>query len=289
MDVGDARAAQRLVGYRFYHHDEIPFHQSIHMRFGSMRNDICATTYWYQEGPVRPFFKMPPPAERHPGVELPRGTYDLPLPSGGEWWLCGPFGNQHNRAMESELPAESEFEPDATYDGMHEEGSPWLSEAAGTYSSDVSVPSFSKPAGDTREVARWTRRSAVHGFVDFNHIFRPTVRGVAKTHSGVAVARCVLRAPADITARLRLAWDDHMTLRVNDDQRFDLGLNGAFRARTVDVQLRAGDNVVVLKLSNVANLGVPRSDDEESSNHGGWAFAFQAMSHDGAVLVLSAS
>ena len=67
-----------------------------------MRNDICATTYWYQETPVRPFYEMPPAPERRPGVELPRGTYDLPLPTGGEWWLCGPFGNQLNRAMETE-------------------------------------------------------------------------------------------------------------------------------------------------------------------------------------------
>ena len=285
VDVGDARAAQSLVGYRFFQHDEILFHDSIHMRFGSMRNDICATTYWYQETPVRPFYEMPPAPERRPGVELPRGTYDLPLPTGGEWWLCGPFGNQLNRAVETELSAESVFEPGAIYDGMHEEGSPWVRVVAGTYSSDVSIPSFVMAEEDKRNAARWVTRSAFHGFVDFNHVFRPPVRGVAGTHSGVAIARCVLRAPTETTARLRVAWDDHLVLRVNDDQRFDLGYHSAFRAQTVDVQLRPGENVVVVKLSNVSNGGVPSSDEVESSNHGGWAFAFQATSRDGAALV----
>ena len=64
-------------------------------------NDICATSYWYQEGPVRPFFEMPDwpllqPAERFepPWGQLPRGTCDLPLPDTGSWWVCGPFRNR---------------------------------------------------------------------------------------------------------------------------------------------------------------------------------------------------
>ena len=199
--------------------------------------------------------------------------------------MCGPFGNQLNRAMETEFSAESVFEPGAIYDGMHEEGSPWMRVVAGTYSSDVSIPSFVMAEEDKRNVARWVTRSAFHGFVDFNHVFRPPVRGVAGTHSGVAIARCVLRAPTETTAQLRVAWDDHLVLRVNDDQRFDLGYHSAFRPQTVDVQLRPGENVVVVKLSNVSNGGVPRSDEVESSNHGGWAFAFQATSRDGAALV----
>ena len=43
-------------------------------------NDICSTVYWYQEGAVRPFFRMPDWPQLLPGVELPRGVHDLPLP-----------------------------------------------------------------------------------------------------------------------------------------------------------------------------------------------------------------
>lgn len=45
-DTGEARPAQRLVGYRFFVRDAIPFEKSIHLRFGCMENDICSTVYW---------------------------------------------------------------------------------------------------------------------------------------------------------------------------------------------------------------------------------------------------
>ena len=144
---------------------------------------------------------------------------------------------------------------------------------------------FEMREDDRRDTARWVRRAAVHGFVDFNHVFRPTSGGVAKTHDGVAIARCVLRVPENTTARLRIAWDDNLVLRINGDQRLDMGFHGAFRAQKVDVRLRAGDNVVVRKLSNVASLLTPRSNDEQSSNHGGWAFAFRATAADGSAMI----
>ena len=257
-DVGQARPAQRLVGYRFFEHGTIPFRKSIHMRFACMANDTCSTVYWYQEQPVRSFFTMPNWPQLLPGTELLRGTCDLPLPGSGEWWLCGPFGNEDDRAMTTTLPPETEFNAEVAYDGMHGETSAWLTDG-------------SRELG--RDVARWIRRRANHGFVDFNHVFRPRARGVGKTDEGVAVARCVLEAPSDMTARLRLAWDDHMVVRVND-RAFDLGNHYAFRAQTLEVPLRAGTNAVVLKLSNT-----------RGSNHGGWAFALQAWAPDGTVLV----
>ena len=55
-DVGQARPAQRLVGYRFFERDSIEFRKSIHVRFGAMQNDICATSYWYQEGAGQTLF-----------------------------------------------------------------------------------------------------------------------------------------------------------------------------------------------------------------------------------------
>ncbi|MCH2374212.1 MAG: DUF2961 domain-containing protein, partial [Planctomycetes bacterium] len=51
-DDGKARPAKVITGYRWYHNDPVEFQKSIHMRFGSMSNDICTTVYWYQEKPV---------------------------------------------------------------------------------------------------------------------------------------------------------------------------------------------------------------------------------------------
>ena len=76
-----------------------------------------------------------------------------------------------------------------------------------------------------------------------------------------ALARCVLHAPAATDATLHLAWNDALLLRVNEET-FDLGSQYALRVSSVPVKLRAGANMVVLKLSN-----------EPGSNHGGWAFA----------------
>ncbi|MGI5820072.1 MAG: DUF2961 domain-containing protein, partial [Armatimonadota bacterium] len=270
-DVGQARPAQRVVGYRFFNEDTIDFRESLHLRFGSMANDICATTYWYAERPPRPFFRLPEwrllaalprsPAD-HTGL-LPRGSHDVPAPPGGGWWLCGPFGNADDYAMAETLPPETEPPGDADYDAFHRPGSPWLADA-------------SVEAGLDR--ARWVRRDATHGFVDFNHIFRPHVRGVAQTDRAVALARCTLRTEAATSALLRIAWDDDLILRVNDTGPVRLGHHAAFRQDTVPVELRAGENTIVLKLSN-----------EMGSNRGGWAFAFAARAEDGTELLPEAA
>ncbi|MDE0431305.1 MAG: hypothetical protein OXH98_16200 [Caldilineaceae bacterium] len=73
-------------------------------------------------------------------------------------------------------------------------------------------------------------------------------------------------------ATLQAAWDDALLLRVNGEV-FELGKQHAFRARRVPVRLRAGANVVTLKLSNT-----------RGSNHGGCAFAFRAEAADGTLL-----
>jgi hypothetical protein len=258
-DVSQARPAQRLVGYRFFEPDALSFQKSIHVRFGCMRNDICATAYWYQEGPVRPFFKMPDWPLLLPGVELKRGDCDLSLPESGVWWLCGPFGNAKDRGIKATLEAEIRFDAEEIFEGNHEAESPWLTEG-------------SRSLG--RDRARWVRRKAVHGFVDFNHVFRPYARGAGKTHDGVAVGRCVLNSPADQEILLQLAWDDRMMLRLNGGDPIDLGIHSAFRQRSVPVALRAGRNILVLKLSNT-----------RGTNHGGWTFAFRATTLEGAGLL----
>lgn len=270
-DIGEARPAPRVVGYRFYESDTLPFRESLQFRFGCMVNDVCSTVYWYQDRPVCSFFRMPEwdhirHLDRHlPQPGFPRGTYDEPLLSDGSWWLCGPFAYDDGKAMAAVLPPEAEFDVTASYDGGHRTGG-----AAGGWPSGW-LSTGSRQRG--RDRARWVRREAQHGFVDFNHVFQPVARGVGVSEAGVAYARCVLTAPAELTATLRLTFDDALALRVNDKPWRMLGAHAAFRTVVLPVTLRRGANVILLKQSNTIGF-----------NHGGWVFNFQALAADGTWL-----
>jgi hypothetical protein len=263
-DIGEARPAQRVVGYRFYDVDTLPFRESLQFRFGCMVNDICSTVYWYQDTPVRSLFRMPDwgdikHQERYlPNPGFPRGTYDAPLPTDGGWWLCGPFAHAGDAVMTAVLPPETAFDPAADYDGGHGAGSGWLTEGA-------------RRRG--RDRARWVRRDAHHGFIDFNHVYQPVKRGVGVSEPGVAYARCLLDAPAAMPVTLRLTFDDALAMSLNGEPLRLLGEHTAFRTVEVPVELRAGRNVLLLKQSNTLGF-----------NHGGWAFNFQAVAADGTRL-----
>ncbi len=121
----------------------------------------------------------------------------------------------------------------------------------------------------------WIAVRSHHGFIDFNHGFRPTGRGVGTHYTGVVgLAQCVIRAPRATTASLQLAWDDSLTVGVNGGSPIQLGENPAFRTRTVETQLVEGKNYLALTLSN-----------ESGSNHGGWAFAFRCTTLEGDILL----
>jgi hypothetical protein len=246
-DTGEARPAPTLVGYRFFVHDAIQFERSIHMRFGCMRNDICSTVYWYQNGAPRPFVKLPEwsklltntapsarPRRLKPPIEVKREEVDLPLPESGAWELAGVFDNANGEAMRGPVAAES------------------------------------APAGAT-----WVPYQASHGFVDFAHVFRPHERGAGVYYSDkAALARTIIEAPGDMTASVRVAYDDQLILRINGDAPHQLGEHAAFRPETLSVKLRKGPNTVIVKLSNT-----------QGSNHGGWVFNLRVTTPDGTVLV----
>jgi hypothetical protein len=237
-DVGEARPAQRLVGYRFFVKDSVHFAKSIHLRFGCMSNDICSTVYWYQAGPVRPFVKLPDFAALLPGTPLARGQMDLPLPDSGTWWVTGPLEGSAESAIRKALGTSS--------------------------------------LADTRfDPARWSKRPACHGFVDFNHAFRPEVRGVGVHYTDkAAVARCILEAPADVDTELQIAWEDHLVLQVGEQRPIDLGEQPLFRSKTIRMPLKQGRNPVLITLTN-----------SRGTNHGGWAFAFRAATAGGVLLL----
>ena len=239
-DTGEARSAQRLVGYRFYVSDSIRFQKSIRYQFGSMENDIASMVYWYQEGTPRRYVKIPEWGKMLPGAELKAGQMDLPLTDHGTWSVGPVLENEDAAAIRAALKAPTGAAP----------------AAAGT----------------------WTKRATIHGFVDFNHVHRPGTKGVGTHHrKKAAEAVAMLDAPADMVAKMRLAWDGRLVLRANDTV-IDLGTNGPFRQRTVDVPLKKGKNRISVLLSN-----------DTGSNHGGWTFAFRATAPDGSILVPQAS
>ena len=218
FDDGSARPAKNITGYRWFHNDPVLYQKSIHMRFGCMSNDICTTVYWYQQGPVRPYFKMPAFSHLVPGRSsqtIPSGTYDLPLPDSGTWWIS-EVSDKGAVEVASRTPLQ-------------------LNKAINT--------------------AVWKERRAINGFIDILHARRPNVKGAGiYIHAGTVSARCVLRAPTRLTATVRLAWDDRLVLRVNDSVPIDLGHRDDFGTRKVDLPLEEGDNVVDVTLSNTRNF-----------------------------------
>jgi hypothetical protein len=273
-DVGQARPAQRLAAYRFFEHDAITFERSLHFRFGCVANDICSTAYWYQTNPHRPFLRLPEWEKLHPGTELRRGAADLLEAAGatgpdavrssaddGEWWLCGPFENEHGQAMQRVLPPEEGALPsrDARYDGGFGESSPWRNPRSG------------KPE---QHVARWVRRRSLYSFVDFAHVFRPWTRGVSVTWPAAACAQTQLWVEEATTALLHLAWDDQLVVRLNDDPPLDLPHQSAFRRQAIPITLRRGRNDLLLKLSNTKGF-----------TWGAWCFTCRAVLPNGQVIV----
>ena len=91
--------------------------------------------------------------------------------------------------------------------------------------------------------------------------------------NGAASARAVLNAPRDMTARLRIAWDDRLVLRVGGNKPIDLGTKTNFDSRDVEVALKQGSNPIAITLSNTRNY-----------NHGGFVFSMHATARDGSVL-----
>jgi hypothetical protein len=193
-----------------------------------------------------------------PGTDLRRGQCEIADRTGGEWWLCGPFENADNWAMAQALPPESQFDPEADYDGGFQEGSPWRSD----------------PAAPAQHTARWVRRRETHGFIDFNHVFRPRTRGVSVCWPAAAIATTCLEAPDDCQASLRLAWDDDLSLWINGEQVRDRARHQAFRHADMQVPLKPGRNHVLLELSNT-----------RGTTWGAWCFSFRAALPDGERLL----
>ena len=84
----------------------------------------------------------------------------------------------------------------------------------------------------------------------------------------------MLEAPGHLRARIRLAWDHRLVLRINDEPLLDLGHQDNFDERLLELPARKGGNVVDVVLSNTGNF-----------NQGGWAFSFHTTTAGGAMLI----
>jgi hypothetical protein len=147
------------------------------------------------------------------------------------------------------------------YDGGFHENSPWRYAGSG------------RP--DQRQ-ARWVKRQAAHGFIDFSHVFRPWTHGVSVTWPAAACAQTFLVADSDKSAKIFLAWDDRLVLHLNDGPAIDLGEQQTFKQRSIDVRLKDGKNRLVLKL-----------DNRKGKSWGAWCFACRVLQPDGRVLIPS--
>ncbi len=117
----------------------------------------------------------------------------------------------------------------------------------------------------------WITRSAHHGFFDFNHCWRPDKIGL-HYRKHVALAMCTIKSPRKGKAKIRVSWDDHLVITLNNNT-IDMGNNIFFRTKAIDVDLRKGGNRLIVKLSNTSAL-----------SYGGWAFAMLITLENGVTL-----
>jgi hypothetical protein len=219
-DVGEARGAQRAVGYRFYAPDPIPFKKSIHFQFGAMANDICSMVYWYQAGERRAYVKMPDWPEILPGSRLASSSIDLPLPDSGSWGLGGLLDNRDGAAVRNALTVKNdqqispgEWTVDFTVTDSTET---LLKTLSGSGESDA-VRAILSTRGDTRkQFKRGDRvsKSSWQGFVDFNRVHRSTLASKAKNYGSAAEAVTEIEVSEGMDAQLHLTWESIRLIRL---------------------------------------------------------------------------
>jgi hypothetical protein len=218
-----------LVLYRFFYHDPLRFESSMRQTLGAMGDSINSVAYWYQTEPHRPFFRLPEGAELSPAATVPRLSNDLPLEYEDGWRVFGPLANAEVPFAET-LPLEVREEPGARQTYMAGSGE----------------------NRDTMEVV-WKLHTAPRGFLDFNEVMRPRLRTIQLQTGCYAYAVGYVEVPEEMETAVRIGFDDHLRLRVNDAVVLDEEHSAGFAVSVVPVRLRAGRNRILVKLSNEHN------------------------------------
>jgi hypothetical protein len=250
QEVDDSGRIRRLSLYRFFVRDPVPFRSSIRGLLGAIGHNMSSVAYWYQMGPVVPFFRVPKADGRMPQSRAPRGTYDVEPGKGLQWKLLAPFAISASEPFDLPRGFEKQERGDESFTYPVSRG-------------NVGRAIPTRPGGDRIEV-QWKERAAFHQFVDFNEIARPAVQLISLQKGVLGYALAYLDSEAERDVWLYLGFDDELQLRLNDAVLFR-GLHGnGFAEERVRIHLKRGSNRVLVKLSN-----------DDNSTWRLWAFSFR--------------
>lgn len=229
----------RLSLYRFFVRDPVPFRKSIRGLMGAMGHNMSSVAYWYQAGPVKPFFRVPAADQRMPASEARYGAYDLEPGKGLSWKLLAPF----------EITAAEPFTRVRDFEKRETGDESFIYHVR---RGNVGRARPTLPGGDRMQVT-WKERSSFHNFVDFNEVARPAVDLISFQTGVVGYALAYLQSDVERDVWLHVGFDDELELRVNDNVVLH-GVHGAgFEEERVRAHLSAGRNRLLVKLSNYDN------------------------------------
>jgi len=227
-----------FAAWRFFTPDPVAYSESFYWDFGSLENDMSSVVYWYQEGRAPPVARLPGYADRLPQTQVTAHAYDIPLKRGLRWAVCGPFECKDRRQFQ-----EVEF-PEKSSDFAHTEPADF-----GQYTLAVRL-GLGEPA-----VTRWHQDvPSMFNFVDLAPYFRPKL----KTNGGYptdvsAYARTILTSERNESRTIRVAHDDWFRLWVNGELAYDGDQNNGFRIAEITIDLRQGENEILVKAANKDN------------------------------------
>ena len=239
-----------FAAWRFFDKDPIGFSESFWWNFGSLENDMSSVVYWYQTGEAMPIVKLPVYADRLPDATVPRGKYDLPNEDGRAWLVCGPFECTSREQFEKPEFPEGKFDLDASQPADF-----------GQYRA-AARRGWSKPVE-----AHWQPMGSMFNVLDLTPFNRPRTKTNNSMPTDVsAYALTTVRAERAGKRTLRLGHDDWLRVWINGELVYDGEEQNGLVTHELEVNLKQGDNTVLIKSANFAN-----------SNFRAWVFLFDLL------------
>lgn len=218
---GGAHAlGEKITVYRYHIQDPVHFAKSLnvsieHGHANRRSDDVSSTAFWYQTEPHASFPPLPSVEERLPRRYAVTAKKQSVAQFCRGWLVIGPFKNTKKGGkyvgLDTVYPPETEFNPDAQYEGL-----------------------------DGR-IVQWKEMEA-----DENGILN--LLGLARKDA-VAYARTGVYSKVKRKARLLLGSDDGVKVWVNGEEVHSINLQrGCVEDEDkVEVTLKAGWNVILLK------------------------------------------
>ena len=208
--------ATEFSAYRFYGPDPIPFSSSLIAYCGSRADDTESVLYYYKT-----LGSGAPPVETSP-----------------RWQVIGPFRcHTFEEFQEAEAPESAADWPDSwEHDGR-------------------TLPTLTVPSKRSWVDLTWEYRGRRPLWNDYSQAFTEKTLSLLcdKPVAVSAYARATVESPEKRSARIRLAFDDWLTLWVNGEKVATRRHDRGFEIGYFPVNLRAGDNIIQVKLSNFDN------------------------------------